>query len=186
MNNASRRYPFLLWALAGLTFSASGWIAGGYLGAWYPRTACAVAATAIALGLLNRQPRAALVGAAIAAIVGLAAVRFGESFVSSLLAWPIAALAIGVGGAFAFHRRRAKIALIVSAPFLGSIGFVAGMLATFLTARWLNDSRLASQLLLGGAVGFGLLLMTGAAIASRWLDATRATTATTATIEVRS
>jgi len=169
-----RRHPLLLWALAGLGCSALGWIAGGFLGSWAPRTACAVGATAIALGLLNRQPRVALVGAVSAAAVSLAAVQIGEFFFSPLLAWPVAALVIGVVGAFAFRRRRARIALIVGAPLLGSIGFVAGMLATFFTARGLNDPRLAAQMLLGGAVGFGLLLMTGAAITGRWLDATRA------------
>ena len=169
-----RSHSLLLWALAGLSFSALGWIAGGFLGSWAPRTACAVGATAIAQGLLNRQPRAALVGAVSAAAVSLAAVQIGEFFFSPLLAWPVAALVIGVVGAFAFHRRRTRIAFIVGAPLLGSAGFVAGMLATFLTAWGLNDSRAAAQTLLGGAVGFGMLLMTGAAIAGRWLDATRA------------
>ena len=168
-----RRYPLLLWALAGLGFSALGWVVGGFLGWWAPRTACAVGATAIALGLLNRHPRAAIVGAISTAIVSLAAVQIGYHFFSPLLAWPVAALVIGVVGAFAFRRRRAKIALIVGAPLLGSLGFFAGMLATFLTAMGLNDSRVAAQMMLGGAVGFGLLLMLGAGIAGCWLDATR-------------
>ena len=43
-----RRHPLLLWPLAGLGFSALGWIAGGFLGSWTPRIACAVGATAIA------------------------------------------------------------------------------------------------------------------------------------------
>jgi len=158
----------------GLGFSALGWIAGGFLGTWGARTACAVGATAIALGLLNRQPRAALVGAVSAAIVSLAAVKMGHYFFSPLLALPVAALVIGVVGALAFRRRRAKIAFIVGAPLLGSAGFLAGMLATFLAAMRLYDSRVAAQIMLGGAVGFGLFLLAGAAIASRWLDATRA------------
>ncbi len=169
-----RRHRLLLWALAGLGFSTLGWIGGGFLGSWAPRTACAVGATAIALGLLNRQPGAALVGAVSAAIVSLAAVQIGESFFSPLLAWPVAALVIGVVGAFAFRRRRARIAFIVGAPLLGSGGFLAGMLATLLAAMVLNDSRVSAQIMLGGAAGFGLLLMAGAAIAGRWLDATRA------------
>jgi len=169
-----RRHPLLLWALAGVGFSALGWIVGGFLGSWAPRTACAVGATAVALGWLNRQPRAALVGAVSTAIVSLAAVRIGESFFSPLLAWPVAALVIGVVGAFAFRRRRARIAFIVAAPLLGSVGLLAGMLTTFLAAKGLNDPRVAAQILLGGAVGFGLFLMAGAGIASRWLDATRA------------
>jgi len=169
-----RRPPLLLWPLAGLGFSALGWIAGGFLGSWGPRTACAVGATAIALGLLNRRPRAALVGAVSAAIVSLAAVQIGHYFFSPLLALPVAALVIGVVGALAFRRRRARIAFIVGAPLLGSAGFLAGMLATFLAAMRLYDSRVAAQIMLGGAVGFGLFLMAGAAIASRWLDATRA------------
>ena len=169
-----RRHSLLLWPLAGLGFSALGWIVGGFLGSWAPRTACAVGATAIALGLLNRQPRAALVGAVSAGIVSLAAVQIGEFFFSPLLAWPVAALVVGVVGAFAFRRRRTRIAFIVGAPLLGSAGFLAGMLATFLAAMRLNDSRVAAQIMLGGAVGFGLLLMAGAVIAGRWLDATRA------------
>jgi len=170
-----RRAPLLLWPLAGLGFSALGWIAGGYLGAWTPRIACAVGATAIALGLLNRQPRAALVGAVSAVIISLAAVQLGHHFFTPLLAWPVAALVIGIVGAFAFRRLRARIALIIGAPFLGAIGFLAGLLVTFLLAMRLNDSRLATQILLGGAAGFGLLLMFGAGIASRWLDRTRTT-----------
>jgi len=169
-----RRHWLLLWIVAGLGSSALGWIAGGFLGSWAPRTACAVGATALALGWLNRQPGVALVGAVSAAIVSVAAVRIGESFFSPLLAWPVAGLVIGVVGAFAFRRRRTRIAFIVGAPLLGSIGFVAGMLATLLAAMGLNDSRVSAQIMLGGAVGFGFLLMASAAIAGRWLDATRA------------
>ncbi len=169
-----RGHPLRLWAVAGIGFSAFGWIVGGFVGSWALRIACAVGATAIALGLLNRQPRAALLGAVSAAIVSLAAVRIGQSFFSPLLAWPVAALVIGVVGAFAFRRRRARIAFIVAAPLLGSVGVVAGMLAIFLIARGLNDSRVAAQIMLGGAVGFGLLLTVGAAIVGRWLDASRA------------
>jgi hypothetical protein len=43
-----------------------------------------------------------------------------------------------------------------------------------LAAMGLNDSRVSAQIMLGGAVGFGLLLMAGAAIVGRWLDASRA------------
>jgi Co/Zn/Cd efflux system component len=107
-------------------------------------------------------------------LVSLVAVRVGHSFFSPVLAWPVAGLVIGVAGAFAFRRRRAKIAFIVAAPLLGSIGVLAGMLAVFLTARGLNDSRVAAQVMLGGAAGFGLLVMAGAAIVGRWLDRSRA------------
>jgi hypothetical protein len=169
-----RGRPLLLWAAAGLGFSALGWIVGGFLGSWAARTVCAVAATGFALGLLNRQPRSALLGAIITALVSLAAVLVGQSSITSLLAWPVAGLVIGVAGAFAFRRRRTKIAFIVAAPLLGSIGVVAGMMAVFLTARGLNDARVASQTMLGGAAGFGLLVMAGAAIIGRWLDGSRA------------
>jgi len=169
-----RKHRLLLWAVVGVSFSALGWIVGGFMGSWAPRITCAVGATALALGLLNRQPRAALLGSVSAALVSLAAVRIGESFFSPLLAWPVAALVIGMVGAFAFHRRWARIAFIVAAPLLGSVGVVAGMLAILLTARGLNDSRVAAQTTLGGAVGFGLLLMTGAAVIGRWLDASQA------------
>lgn len=169
-----RGRPLLLWAVAGFGFSALGWIVGGFLGSWAPRTVCAVGATAIALGLLNRQPRAALLGAVSTAMVSLVAVQVGQSFITSLLAWPVAGLVIGVVGAFAFRRRRTRIAFIVAAPLLGSVGVAVGMLAVFLTARGLNDPRVASQVMLGGAAGFGLLVMAGAAISGRWLDGSRA------------
>ena len=168
-----RRHPFLLWVVAGLGCSALGWIAGGFLGSWAPRTACAVGATALALGLLNRQRGAALVGALSAAFVSLVAVLIGESFFSPLLAWPVAGLIMGVMGAFAFRRTRARIAFLVGAPFLGSLGFLAGVIGTLLAATGLNDSRVSAQFMLGGAVGFGFLLLAGAAVAGRWLDAAR-------------
>jgi hypothetical protein len=151
-----------------------GWIAGGFIGSWAPRSACAVGATAIVLGLLNHQPRAAFLGAVSAAMVSLAAVQVGQSFFSPLLAWPVAGLVIGVVGASAFRQRRARIAFIIAAPLLGSVGVAAGMLAVFLTAWGLNDSRVAAQIMLGGAIGFGLLVMAGAAIVGRWLDGSRA------------
>jgi hypothetical protein len=168
-----RRHPFLLWVVAGLGCSALGWIAGGFLGLWAPRTACAVGATALALGLLNRQRGAALVGALSAAIVSLAAVLIGESYFSPLLAWPVAGLIMGVMGTFVFRRTRAKITFLVGAPFLGSLGFLAGMIGTLLAAMGLNDSRVSAQFMLGGAAGFGFLLLAGAAVAGRWLDAAR-------------
>jgi hypothetical protein len=169
-----RGHRLLFWVVAGLGFPALGWIAGGFMGSWAPRTACAVGATALALGLLNRRPGVGLVGAVSAAIVSLAAVRIGESFFTPLLAWPVAGLVIGVMGAFAFRRLRARIAFIVGAPLLGSVGLLAGMLATAFAAMGLNDSRVSAQIMLGGAIGFGFLLMACAAIAGRWLDATRA------------
>jgi len=169
-----RRHRVLLWAAAGLVFSVLGWVVGGFMGSWAPRIACAVGATAIALGLLNRQPGAAVVGAVSAVIASLAAVKVGQFFFSPLVAWPVAGLVIGVVGAFAFRRLRSRITFIVAAPLLGSIGAVAGMLAMFFTAMGLNDARVAAQTTLGGAVGFGLLLMVGAAIVGRWLDGTRA------------
>lgn len=170
-----RGRPLLFWAVAGFGFSALGWIAGGLVGSWAPRTACAVGATAIAVGWLNRQPRAALLGAAGTAMVSLAAVQVGQFFFSPVLAWPAAGLAVGVVGAFAFCRLRTKITFIVAAPLLGSIGVVAGMLAVFLAARGLNDSRLAAQTMLGGAACFGMFVMASAAILGRWLDGGRAT-----------
>ena len=163
----------LLMIAAGLGFSALGWIAGGFLGSWGPRTACAVAATALALGWLNRRPGVALLGALSGAIASLVAVWIGESFFSPVLAWPVAGLVIGVTGAFAFRRRRARIAFMIGAPLLGSVGFLAGLVATMLIAIGLNDSRVSAQILLGGAAGFGFLLIAGAVIAGRWLDATR-------------
>lgn len=170
---ANRGRPLLLWAAAGLGFSALGWTAGGLVGLWAPRIACAVGATALVLGLLNRQPRAALLSAVSAAMVSLVAAQVGRSFFSPLLAWPVAGLVIGAAGAFAFRRCRTRIAFIVAAPILGSVGVVSGMLAVFLTARGLNDSRVAAEIMLGGAAGFGLLVMAGAAIIGRWLDGSR-------------
>jgi FtsH-binding integral membrane protein len=175
-NQTRRQYrgrEILLWLVAGLLFSSLGWTAGGFLGSWAPRTACAVAATALVLGLLNKRPGVALVGAVIAAVASLAAVRIGETFFSPLLAWPVAGLVIGGMGAFAFRRRRARIAFIVCAPFLGAIGLLAGMIVTVLAAIGMDDSRVLAQFMLGGAGGFGFLLLAGAVIAGRWLDTAR-------------
>ena len=72
--------------------------------------------------------------------------------------------------AFTFRRRRARIAFIVAAPLLGSVGVAAGMLGIFLIAMGLNDSRVAGESMLGGAAGFGLLVMAGAAVVGRWVD----------------
>ena len=166
-----RAERLVLLLLAGIGCSALGWIAGGFLGSWAPRTACTAAATALVLGWLNRRPGAALAGAAGAAMVSVIAVRIGESFFSPLLAWPLAGLVIGVMGACALRRLRARIAMIVGAPLLGTAGLLAGMLGAFLAARGLNDSRVAAHFMLGGAVGFGLLVVAGAAIAGRWLNA---------------
>jgi hypothetical protein len=173
MPQQGRRYPFVLWLVASLGFSALGWITGGFLGSWTPRMACAVAATALALGLLTGQRGAALVGAASAALVTLVAFRVGLSFYTPLIAWPVAGLVIGVMGAFLFRRRRARIAYIVAAPFLAFLGFLAGTLATLLVAWGVNDPRVSAQFMLGGAAGFGFLLIAGAAIAEHWLDSTK-------------
>jgi len=139
------RGHLLLWVVAGFCVSALGWLAGGLLGSWAPRTACAVGAVALALGFLLRRPGAALIGAVSTVVVSLVAVKMGESFFSPLIAWPLAALVIGAMGWFVFRRRRARISFMVGAPFLGSIGFLAGMLATFFAAMALNDSRVSAQ-----------------------------------------
>jgi uncharacterized membrane protein len=60
--------------------------------------------------------------------------------------------------------------LVAVAPLLGAFGFLGGYVATFMIARSLNDTRIAAEVLLGGAAGFGWLLLLGLAYASRRLD----------------
>jgi hypothetical protein len=157
-------------SLVGLCAGALGWAVGGALGSLAPRTACAIGAIALGFGLLNRRTRLAALGTLAAVAVALSAFHLGRSFVTPLLAWPAAALMIGALAAAVARRRRTRIVLIVTAPLLGGIGFLAGYVATFLLARSLNDARIGAEVLLGGAAGFGWLLLLGLAYASRRLD----------------
>lgn len=170
-----RGWRLLLWLVASFGFMVLAWEAGGLLGSWAPRTAFATGVIALAVGWLNRQPGMSLLGAASSAIVSLAAARIGESFFTPLLAWPIAGLVIGVMGAFAFHRLRARIAFIIAAPLLGSLGLIAGIAAAMAIAMELYEPRVSAHFMLGGAVGFAFVLMVCAIICGRWLDATRKT-----------
>ncbi len=163
----------LLSAFVGLCAAALGWAAGGVLGSHAPRTVCALAATALAFGLLRRGTRLAVLSAIAAGAVGLSAFQLGRSFITPLFAWPAAALAIGAVSAITAERLRTRIAVVAAAPFLGGCGFLAGYAAIFLLARSLNDARVAAETLMGGAAGFGGLLLLGLAFLGRRLDSTR-------------
>jgi hypothetical protein len=160
-------------SLVGLCAAALGWVAGGALGSYAPRTACALGATALAFGLLKRRTRLAVVGVLAVVAVGLTAFQLGRSFVTPLLAYPAGALALGAVGAGAAQRLRTRMVLVAIAPLLGAFGFLGGYVAVFMIARALNDTRIAAEVLLGGAAGFGWLLLLGLAYASRRLDVAR-------------
>ena len=144
-------------SLLGLVAAAVGWAAGALVGSNLGRTVLAATLTAVALGLLARRPRLALLaGVATAAAAGVAFL-VGRTAVTPLIAWPVAGLVIGLSSLALLRRTRARVAAIVATPLLGSLGFVLGLALTALAGMGANDPLLAGQFLWGGAAGFGLL-----------------------------
>ncbi len=163
-----------LWFLAGLTCAALGWIAGGLIGTVAGRTVLACGFTGAALGLLvRRYPLGGVAALACAATAG-AGWALGPRLGSPLLAWPLAALVLGLAGAFLPQARLARIAAVVVTPFLGGLGFAAGAVGVVVVGLAANDARVMEQLLAGGAAGFGCASLGGLALIARWLDRRRA------------
>ena len=75
MNENLKRPHGLIWCLLGLVSGALGWSAGALAGSILARTVLATMLIAVALGLLARRPRLALIGgaatAAAAALTGV-------------------------------------------------------------------------------------------------------------------
>jgi hypothetical protein len=149
----------LIWSAVGLGAGALGWASGALIGSNLARTVLAAMSTAVALGLLARRPRLALVaGLATAGAAGLA-FSLGRTTITPLLAWPVAGIVIGLSSWPLLTRTRARLTTIVAAPVLGTLGFLVGTVATIAAGMAANDAVLFGQCLWGGAAGFGLLTL---------------------------
>jgi hypothetical protein len=166
-----RRLSSGLWALVGLAAAPAGWFLGGLLfGSFLARTIGALTLLALAFGLLARGPRfAATVALAIAA-ASAAAYTTGARSATPLLAWPVAALLIGLAAAYVSQRTRARVVALVAAPLLGGAGFILGAAAVMMTGFGLNAARVLEQFLAGGAAGFGLATLGGLRLLSHWTE----------------
>jgi hypothetical protein len=163
------RFSLPVWALAGFVAGGVGWSLGGLIGSFLPQTIAATAATGAAVGLLARLPRTALAAALAAGLTAAVFFLAGGRVLSPLLAWPAAALAIGLIAAAFPQGRRQQIISVLAAPLLGSIGMVAGAAALFLTGIAVNSSHILGHFMWGGAAGFGLLTAASLRIAgARW------------------
>ncbi len=160
----------VVWSLSGLLAGAVGWLAGALIGSNMGRTVLAATATAAALGLLARRPRLAAVASLATAAAASLAFLVGRTVVTPLIAWPVAGLVIGLSSLALFDRTRARVAIVVAAPLLGSLGFVLGMVATLFAGMATNDALLVGQFLWGGAAGFGLLTVTTIRLLGARLD----------------
>jgi len=153
-----------------LLAGAFGWLAGALIGSNMGRTVLAATATAAVLGLLARRPRLAAVSSLATAVAASLAFLAGLGSGTTLIAWPVAGLAIGLSSLALFRRTRARVATLVAAPLLGTLGLVLGMVATLSAGMATNDALLAGQFLWGGAAGFGLLTVTTVRLLGARLD----------------
>jgi hypothetical protein len=147
----------VIWSVLGLVAGALGWAAGALVGSNMGRTVLAATLTAVALGLLARRPRLALLSGLATAAAASFAFLVGRTTITPLIAWPVAGLVIGLSSLALLQRTRARVAAVVATPLLGSLGFVLGMMATVFAGMAANDPVLVGQFLWGGAAGFGLL-----------------------------
>ncbi len=162
-----RRLQGVIRSMVGLVAAALGWAAGAAVGSNLARTVLATMLTAVALGLLARRPRVALLAGLGTAVATAVAFIVGRSTITPLMAWPVAGLVIGLSGWALVHRTRARVAALVATPLLGTLGFVLGLVLTAFAGMGANDPLVAGQFLWGGAAGFGLLTIAAMRLASR-------------------
>ncbi len=161
-----RWLSILLWSLVGLISASVGCLAGGLLGSFWPQTVIATTAAGAAFGFLIGRQRLVVLAAAAAATVSFLAFYLGTFTVSPLLAWPLAGLAIGLAALPALPSRRAKIGAVVSAPILAGVGFACGSALVAFAGLSLDNSQWVARFMLGGAAGFGFLVLAGMRIAT--------------------
>lgn len=155
-----RRLTFIVWALVGLAAAAVGWALGGVAGGFWPRTVLAAAFAAGALGLLMGRARFAVGLGFLVAAAAAAGYLLGTKVFSPVIAWPIAGLVMGVAASSLVARLRSKIILIVLAPTLAMLGFILGAAGVALYGTIVaKDGRIASEFMMAGAAGFGLLAL---------------------------
>ncbi len=165
-----RRSSFVVWALAGFVCGGTGWAFGSLLGSFLPQTVIGASAVGVALGILTRQVRIAVLSGAAAGLTAAVAFLIGGRIATAFAAWPCAALVIGIFAAILLSRRGARIATLVAAPFLGTAGFIVGGAGLFLVGLALNESRIVAEFMGGGSAGFGLFTLGGIRIMGGWLD----------------
>ena len=161
-----RSLSVLFWALVGLLSAVVGCFLGGLLGSFWPQTVIATSAAGAAFGFLTGRRRLVLVAAGAAAAVSLVAFFLGTFAVTPLVAWPLAGLAIGLGGLPVLPTKRAKIGAAISAPILGGAGFALGAALIAFAGLSLDNSQWVAKFMLGGAAGFGFLVLAGMRIAT--------------------
>ena len=165
-----KRSRAAFWSLSGLLAGAFGWLAGALVGSNMGRTVLAAAAIAVACGLLARRPRLAVLAGLATAVAASLAFFIGRTWITPLIAWPVAGLAIGLTSLALLKRTRARIVTVVATPLLGSLGFVLGMVGTIFAGMAANNAIVVGQFLWGGAAGFGLLTLTTVRILGARLD----------------
>jgi hypothetical protein len=163
---AMRWLSILVWSLVGLVSASVGCLTGALLGSFGPQTLMATAAVGAAFGLLTGRLRLAVTAAGVAAAVSLLGFFLGTFAVTPLLAWPLAGLAIALACLPALPTRRARIGAALSAPILAGAGFACGSALVVLVGLSIDDSQWVAHFMLGGAAGFGFLLLAGMRIAS--------------------
>jgi hypothetical protein len=104
------------------------------------------------------------------AVAASLAFFIGRTWITPLIAWPVAGLAIGLTSLALLKRTRARIVTVVATPLLGSLGFVLGMVGTIFAGLAANNAIVVGQFLWGGAAGFGLLTLTTVRILGARLD----------------
>jgi len=156
----------LRWSLVGLVSAAVGCLAGSLLGSFWPQTVVATTFAGAAFGLLVGRRRLAVIASGAAAVVSLLAFYLGNFAVSPLIAWPLAGLAIALAALPVLSTRRAKIGAALSAPILAGAGFACGAALVAFAGLSLDDSQWVARFMLGGAGGFGFLVLAGMRIAT--------------------
>jgi hypothetical protein len=164
------RRSVVAWSLVGLLSAALGWVAGGLIGGLLARTLLAGVLTAAGLGLLSRRPLLGGGAALAAALAGAGGWFLGLRLASPLLAWPVIALVVGAAGALVLTRRAARVAAVIGAPVLGTLGFVAGVAVVACAGFATDDARVLGALLGGGAAGFGLGTLGWLRLTARWFE----------------
>ena len=154
-----RRLSFLVWALVGLAAGAVGGILGALVGGFWPTIVVAAVGVSVALGLLMRRPRFAVLAGILVGVASAAAYLLGTRLFSPIIAFPVAGLVLAVAVSSIVAGRRRKILLIVLSPVLAFLGFVAGTAAVVLLGTFTEDGRIVTYFIFGGAAGFGLLLL---------------------------
>ncbi len=162
---AMRWLSLLGWSLVGLISASVGCLIGGLLGSFGPQIVSATTAAGAALGFLTGRRRLIVIAAGAAAAVSFLAYFLGRFAVTPLVAWPLAGLAIPLASLPAFSGRRAKIGAAVSGPILAGVGFALGSAVVAFAGLSLDDSQWVAHFMLGGAAGFGFLLLAGMRIA---------------------